>query len=414
MKLTAHRRTAERRAPSFGYWTKIVFAAAFGLAVGMNGASAQLPDRIKLGNIGSFTGALVEATLSPSIGLRMAVAEINKAGGIAGKQVDVVLGDDQSDPTAAVNEIIRLTKQEKVHAVMGPTSSQLTLAIQPILNEARVFNISNSGATSLTPQVGRWHFSLVPPADASGRAMVVYAAETLKVKTIAWIGDTGAQAKAALEAAKDEAKKRGLTVTGEQGFEIAGTDMTPQLLSLRRGNPEALLMWSSTGENHGNISKNLGEISWKVKLVGGLTPTFLTAAAKKISPDAFKDFASVGMRAVSYCSNDPVGQTLYPKFRDRLKAFEPQRYEKLAAQNAAWFYDGVYIMKAAIEATRSIDGPVLTKWVEENIAKVPNMVTGPYSASASNHFFFGSPSTLSMVENPDQPRSDGLLKRAGC
>ena len=77
------------------------------------------------------------------------------------------------------------------------------------------------------------------------------------------------------------------------------------------------------------------------------------------------------MRGVSYCTGDPVGRSAFAAFREKIKAFDPQHYDQLAHQNVAWFYDAVYILKAAIEATHSLDGPTLTRWVEANVTKVP-------------------------------------------
>jgi branched-chain amino acid transport system substrate-binding protein len=391
----------------------IAVVAAFGLQMSAAWAQQGLPDRIKLGLLASFTGGQVNSSASPVAGARMAIAEINKAGGIAGKQVDIVQGDDQSDPTAAVSEARRLATSEKVHVMLGPNSSQLTLAIAPVMNQAKIFHISTSGSTLLTPQLSNYHFSINPPADASGKAMVVYADETLKAKSIAWLSDNGAQSKAALEAVKEEATRRGMKVT-EQEFPLRAPDITPQLLSLRSGKPDVLFIWPNTGEDHGTITKNMKELGWKLPIIGGIAPTFLVAPAKKVDPTAYEGFVSVGMRAVSYCPNDVVGRSPYATFNNKVKAFDPANYDKLAITNVGWFYDAAYILKAAIEATRSVDGPTLTKWVEQNASKVPNMATGPYSASATNHFFYGDPHTLAMVEAPDKPRSDGLLKRAGC
>ena len=385
-------------------------------ALGLNtvAATAQgLPDRIKLGFIASFSGGQVSGSASSIVGTRMAVAEINKEGGIAGHQIDLVTGDDQSDPTAAVNEARRLATLDKVNVMLGPNSSQFTLAMAPVLNQANIFSISASGSTLLTPQLAHWHFSINPPADASGKAMVVYANEVLKARSIAWIADDGAQSKAALEAVREEAGKLGMKLT-EQTFAVRAGDMTPQLLSLRQAKPDVLFVWPNTGEDHGTITKNMKELGWKVPLVGGIAPTFLVSSAKKVDPGAYDNFVSVSTRATSYCSSDPLGRSLYAGFVLKVKAFDPQDFDKLSLTSVGWFYDAAHILKAAIEATKSIDGPTLTRWVEQNASRIPNMVTGPYTASATNHFLYGDPRTLVMVESPDKPRSDGLLKRAGC
>ncbi len=86
---------------------------------------------IKLGFFSSFTGTYHQNGYNGLAGVKLAVAEINASGGILGRQVVVVEGDDQSSPTAAVNEMRRLVQIEKIDALIGPISSQITLATIP-------------------------------------------------------------------------------------------------------------------------------------------------------------------------------------------------------------------------------------------------------------------------------------------
>jgi branched-chain amino acid transport system substrate-binding protein len=386
------------------------------LAVLLQAQLAQgqiLPDRIRLGLIGSVTGPQAGASLSPQVGARMAVAEINRAGGIAGKQVDIVSGDDQSNPAAGVAEAKRLVYAEKVNVVIGPNSSQFTLAIAPTLNEAKIASISTSGSIELTPAVAPYHFSILPPADAQSRTMLAYASQRLKAKSVAWFSDNGAQSKAALKTLQAEAGPAGVTITGIQEFEIGSTDMTPQLLALRRSRPDVLLTYTNTGGDQGHLAKGLSEIGWKVPEVAGQSATYLYAAALKIAPNAFDNMVSVGITALSYCSKDPIGQNEFARFRDKIKAFDPGRFDQLSHTSVAWGYDAVYIMKAAIEGTRSTDGPVIARWMEQHVGEV-KAISGRLEATPGNHFLFASPGALSMIEKPQQMRADGLVKRAGC
>jgi hypothetical protein len=77
---------------------------------------------------------------------------------------------------------------------------------------------------------------------------------------------------------------------------------------------------------------------------------------------------------------------------------------------AAWTYDAVYAFKAAIEATKSVDGPTLATWFENNSDKI-KAVSGPLKASRTSHFLFGDPKAIVMVVDTDKPRSDGYYRR---
>jgi branched-chain amino acid transport system substrate-binding protein len=388
--------------------------AALLLAFSLSCAHAQtLPDRIKLGMLGSVTGPQAGASIANFTGARMAVAEINKAGGIAGKQIDVVMGDDQSNAASAVSEAKRLVFSEKENLQFGPFSSQFTLAVAPVLNDAKIFSISTSGSTALTPALSNYHFSINPPADAQGRAMVVYAQDVLKAKSIGWLGDNGAQSKAALESAKAEAATRGMTFTLVQEFEIGQNDVSPQILSLRRSKPDVLFIFPNTGADHGNIAKAIEEIGWDIKMESGVAPTYLTEAALKVTPNAYKNLVTTGTTALSYCRGDPEGANPYAEFRAKLKAFDPTRYEQLSHATAGWGYDAIYLMKAAVEATRSTDGPTLTAWLEQNAGTLKG-VSGAFTSSKTSHFLLAGPKALSMIEDPHKARGDGMVKRAGC
>ncbi|MCY1368777.1 hypothetical protein D9M69_557780 [compost metagenome] len=76
-------------------------------------------------------------------------------------------------------------------------------------------------------------------------------------------------------------------------------------------------------------------------------------------------------------------------------------------------YDSVFVLKEAVEATQSLDGPTLAAWLEEHASTIEGRVNGQLTASPSSHFLIGSDS-LVMAVRPDQQRADGLVLREGC
>src|SRR6185369_11769908 len=99
----------------------------------------------------------------------MALAEINAAGGIAGKQVEMVWADTASDGTQASSEAKRLVFQEKVVAIMGPPTSQETIPANLVTTEAKILFITTAASPLLTPQVAPYHFS--DSASAAGQSI---------------------------------------------------------------------------------------------------------------------------------------------------------------------------------------------------------------------------------------------------
>jgi branched-chain amino acid transport system substrate-binding protein len=376
-------------------------------------AQAQIPARIRMGMLVALNGPAAATDYSFVAGTHLAVAEINKAGGIAGKPIDLITGDSQGDPLASVNEVRRLVGPEHIDVLIGPINSQILLAVAPVLNQAKIANIGTSGASSITPQVANWNFGIIPTSDAQVMVMVDYAIDHLKAKNIAWIGDNGAQALLGMQVAKTRVAERHANLVAEQQIQFHGTDVMPQMLSIKRANPDVLLMWPNSGEDHALIIKARDELGWNIPIVNGGGSALATATANKVYPNAFKDIPSTMLKSWSYCPGDAMGSGELARFAERLKAAEGDNYSKVASNYAAWTYDAVYVFKAAIEGAGTVDGPTLTKWIEQNVSKVKG-VSGAFAATSSNHFLFSDPNAISMVDT-SAPRADGRYRRiSGC
>jgi branched-chain amino acid transport system substrate-binding protein len=379
------------------------------LAVGT--ALAQSPP-LKLGVFFEFTGAASYPAESGRFGVDLAIDEINKAGGIAGRKIQPVYADNQTDPTVAVGEIKRLVLQEKVDAVIGPLVSQDALAALPITTEAKIPSLGSTGSELITPQVGPYYFSVLINAESQAKAMVDEAITLLKAKSGAVLSDSGAQAKTFVEAIKKEMAARGMKLTGAQEYQYRATDMSPQLLALKRGAPDTLFLFSSTGEDVGNAIKSMGELGWKVKVTGNYTvATFAPSAIGIAGKEAFADVTGISYTAFTYCKSDDLPKP-FVAFLARGKAFNAEKQAKLAMPYAATLYDNVYLLKAAIEGSGGkTDGPTVAAWIEQNGKSFSNVLTG-LSPSTTTHFLVG-PDALTAVY-PDRSVPGGMQQRYGC
>ena len=143
--------------------------------------SAQAPRApIKVGAMIPLTGGGATVGESGQIAVELAVRNINAAGGIGGRQIQLVIADYQTDATVGVSEAKRLVFQEKIELLIGPTYSQVTLAVLPILNEAKIPSVNVSGSERLTPEVGPYAFSMLANAEAQSKLMVDHAVRALE------------------------------------------------------------------------------------------------------------------------------------------------------------------------------------------------------------------------------------------
>lgn len=409
-KLSAVRATLGRR--------RVLMVSAAMLAVmafsaAPSPAGAQSAPPIRVGGLFSLTGPGGLIGESYVLGAKMAVDEINKAGGIAGRKVELVLGDTQTDPSIAVNEAKRLALQEKVDMVVGPAVSQEALAMLPVLTEAKLFQISTGASLALTPQVGPYHFSLIPSAEGQGIRMIDYAVTVLKSKAPALLGDNGGQSKTGMESIRKRLAELKIEPAGIQEYPFHVDDMTPQLLSLRKKKPDTLVFFTSSPEDLSKLLKTLQDIDWDIKVVGSNSVgNYSPSIGKNLGDDAFANLLGTQYPGLTYCSGDAAGSSEYAQFVKRLNAYDPKMSAKLPPATVSGAYIPLFIMKAAVEATGSTEGPKLAAWLEENSGSVKNMYA-KLSASKTSHFLFG-PESLGVIEVPNRVREDGLQKRAGC
>jgi ABC-type branched-subunit amino acid transport system substrate-binding protein len=383
------------------------------LLAGWSATAVAQQGPIKIGFLSSMNGPANQSGFNGLAGAKMAVKEINEKGGVMGRQLELVGGDDASDPTQGVNEARRLTQRENIQFMLGPIASQITLAVAPVLNEAKIGWITVTGSSAMTPQAAPNQFSMLSSTDYQAEFISGYLEKNMKAKAVAIISDVGAQDRAIVEGLKKQMANSSTKITSIETYELTSTDMTPQLLALRRTNPDTLLMLTGTGQETGYILKNKQELNWTIRTPGSTAVIAQPGVAMKIAgPDTYKDVIGVNYLSQTYCTGDPIGQGDYAKFKERLQAFDPVNYPKFSPLVVAYIYDAAYTMKAAMEGARSTDGAAIAAWMEQNAAKV-KVVNGQLSASKTSHFLIGV-SALTMAQDPDKPRSDGLMKRAGC
>ena len=392
---------------------KWIGQVVFGVGILVAGvALAQTPrGPIKVGAMIPLTGGGATVGESGQIAVELAVRNINAAGGIAGRPIQLVIADYQTEATAGVSEAKRLVHQEKVELMIGPTYSQVTLAVLPILNEAKIPSVNVSGSERLTPEVGPYAFSMLANAEAQSKVLVDHAIRALKMQSAAILTDTGAQAKTAVEAMKAELAARKVKFAGAQEYQYRQTDMTPQLLTLRRSSPDALLLFTSNGEDTGNMVKSANELGWDIKIVGSFGATFSGPALKIAGKDAYKNLVAVNYKGFSYCPNEPTSKG-FQEFVAQVKAFKPAAFDRQPLSYLSLWYDAVYVLKAAVEGTGGkTDGPGVAAWLEANSRSFRGINSG-LTASKTTHFLVGQ-DALTVVY-PDRQREGGLLERVGC
>ncbi|MDN2583324.1 ABC transporter substrate-binding protein [Aquibium sp. ELW1220] len=389
----------------------IGLASAAALAVSGGASFAQ--ETFKLGGITSITGGGASVGRSSTEAWKLAVEDINAAGGILGKKVELIMADTMTDPTHGVSEARRLIENEKIEALVGPVTSQETIPIVAVTTEKRIVQATTAASSQLTPEVGPYHFSTSVTAANQMIPNIDFAIDRLGTTKFAIISDNGGMSKAGVSDLLVYLKeKKGLEPVAIQEFAFRTEDMTPQLLSLRGAGAEAILFMASLGDDARKLLENREDLGWDVPVLANQTMTnYAVGNASVLGEEAFEGVYSTQFVGMTYCE-EPVGGSPFAKFVERARAAVPEVDKLGGAASLTPFYIEPVILAAAINGAGTADGEAVAKWLEANSDKVEPII-GPISVSDTNHFM-PAPEAIKVVAAPHKVREDGLIKRADC
>src|SRR5580704_302398 len=229
-------------------------------------------DPIPIGYLPALTGPSSATGIGINRGLQLAVQEINDAGGINGRKLELITRDTQSDPTKAVNGAAELTRGQKVSVVFGPVNSGESLAVVPLLARTNTPQVHPCWVDALTdPQKYPMCFRNAPTNQQIGSAANRYVMEVLKRKKVAVISDTTGYGTASVNAYVPMLKSKGADVVYQGNVDAANPDLKPELLRMQSAGAEAIMPWSVNAGFLSRIINTRGQMGWDVPIVGQTT-----------------------------------------------------------------------------------------------------------------------------------------------
>jgi branched-chain amino acid transport system substrate-binding protein len=247
-------------------------AGAAALAAGLAKPAIAANAPIRVGYLPALTGPSSSTGIGINRGIQLAVQEINAAGGIKGRQLELITRDTQSEPTKAVNGAAELAHGEKVSVVFGPVNSGESLAVVPLLARAKVPQVHPCWVDTLTdPKKYPMCFRNAPTNQQIGGAANRYVVEVLKKKKVAVISDTTGYGTASVNAYVPMLKAKGAEVVYQGNVDAANPDLKPELLRMQSAGAEAIMPWSVNAGFLSRIINTRGQMNWDVPIVGQTT-----------------------------------------------------------------------------------------------------------------------------------------------
>jgi branched-chain amino acid transport system substrate-binding protein len=266
---------------------KLFMAVLLGGAL-LHGSAAFASEPIRIGAIFSVTGPASFLGEPERNTAKMMEDEINKAGGLLGRKVEVVVYDDESDATKAVTAVDRLIKKDKVVAIIGPSTSGNTLAIIPKVEEAKVPLISCAAAKKINLPVKKYVFKTAQ-SDAIFVKKIYQHAKKGGISKVALLSASDAYGSAGREDLKELAGQFGMTIVADEVFGPKDTDMTAQLTKIKGTPAQAIICWG-TNPGPAVIARNRVQLGIKTPLYmsqGVASKKFIELAGKENAEGIF-------------------------------------------------------------------------------------------------------------------------------
>ncbi len=304
-------------------------------------------ETIKIGEFASLTGKEAVFGQNAHKGVLLAIEETNAAGGVLGRQLELITEDDQSKPGEAATVVKKLISRDKVVAVLGEMTSGRTLEAAPIAQQAKIPLIS-PGATNVTVTTkGNYIFRVCFIDDFQGTVMVKFAVETLGLKRVAILSSvSSAQAVGLTKYFREGFIAAGGTIAADQKYTDGDKDFRAQLTAIKNAGAEGIFVPGYYAEA-ALICKQAREIGFTGALLG-------------IDGWESPELIQIGGAAVEGCyfstHYSPENQSsVVVAFNQRFK----QRWNLDTNAISALGYDAALVLIDAIRRAGSTEGPKL-------------------------------------------------------
>ena len=341
-------------------------------------SSAQAADTVKIALTGPFSGGSAPMGTSARDGSKLAIAEINAAGGIQvgnkKMKIEIIERDDEAKNERGALIAQELAAMSDLSGVIGTVNTGVCMAGDKHLQEKGITKIicPAAGSASMTqwankpdkPGVKDNSIFRFAAYDGIQSAMVVEEATNRKFTKVAVVFDSTNYGVSGRDDMLDQIKKQGnkLEVVAQEKFNIGDKDMTAQLLRAKSAGAEAILIWA-IGPELAAVSNGMAKIGMKAPLIGGWTlsmSNYIDNAGKNgngtLMPQTF------------------IEEAITPKSKAFIdgyhKAYKVERIPSAVA--AAQGYDALYILAAAVKQAGSTD----TKKIKEALEDLKEPVKG--------------------------------------
>ena len=308
-------------------------------------APAVAAEPIVFGLVDEVTGPQAEAGLLTAQGVKLAIEEINGAGGVNGRPIELRIEDNASANPTTVLAYTKLIESGVV-AVIGPLRSTQVQAASPTIAKGKVPAMIGGSDPSLTRVNNPWIFRVRPNDLYSSRVMADFGVKELNKKKWAIIHSTDTFGTGGKNALVDALKAQGVEPVMIGGYTSNSQDFTPLALQIKSSGAEIIGSYMTNAPDVGIFARQLRQMGVQADWIG--STSVVTDTAMKLAGESLWGVYSVADFAIE-ANEESRGYA--KRYRAKYGA-DPDLF-------SAWAYGGVYLLKHAIEKAKSTDAEAI-------------------------------------------------------
>jgi branched-chain amino acid transport system substrate-binding protein len=341
---------------------KIAALAAAVCALVLAGCAKSGSDTIKIGGIYPLSGSVAVYGVEAKNGVELAIEEINAAGGINGKKVELIAEDDEGNPEKSVNAFKKLTTKDGAKIIIGSLTSGCTQAITSLAQAQKVVVVAPAATAPAVTDAGNFIFRVCYTDPFQGKVGAKFTAENLAAKKAAVLYDVGNDYSVGLfENFKAGFEAAGGTIVAAESYNTGDKDFNAQLTKIKNAAPDAVYL-SDYYATVALIAKQLR--------AQGITAPIVGADGWGGIVDNAGDEVLGGFYSDHYASDSTDQKVI--DFVSKYSA----KYSATPTSFAALGYDAMYVIRDAIVASGSTDSVKVREAVEKTTG---SYVTGNLS-----------------------------------
>jgi branched-chain amino acid transport system substrate-binding protein len=320
------------------------------LAALLTGAYAQAAETIKVGAILSVTGPASFLGAPEAKTLEMLVEETNKKGGVLGHKIELIVKDSGASPEKAFSFAKQLIDENKVFAIIGPSTSGETMKIKGVAEEGKTILLSCAAAEAIVNPMAKYVFK-TPQKDSDAILKIFEQMKKMKITKIGVLSSNTGFGQAGKGQIEKLAPAQGITIVANEVYDKAASDLTAEVTKLKAANVQAVVNWSIEPAQ-AIVLKNARQIGLKV-------PIFQSHGFGNIK---YVQAAGEAAEGVLFPAGRLLVADVLPKNhpqKDLLEKYKKDYESKFKGEEASTFgghaYDAFMILVKAIEKAKSTD-----------------------------------------------------------